>query len=375
MSGAGYRLVAPCVFGVEGLLAGELREMGAGDVAAENGRVFFSGGAEMVARANVRSRLAERVGIVAGRFPAATFTELFDGARDLPWEEFIGWRDAFPVTGHSVNSALRSVPDCQRIIKKAVVERLRAAYRRSVLPEDGGTRKIRFTLLKDEATLVIETSGEPLHKRGYRKNANAAPLKETLAAAVCSLARIYPDTRLIDPFCGSGTLLIEGAMMAENVAPGLRRRFAGESYPFLPPAVWKREREAARAARTPAPDFSAAGYDIDPSAVELTFANANAAGVGDKVAASVRDFAEFIPPEERFTLVTNPPYGERMLDPAAAADLSRLMGEKFARRPGAKYFILSADPDFEEHFSRPADRRRKLYNGMLPTALYSYFRG
>ena len=213
---ANIKMVAPCLLGIEGIAADEFRRMGFESVTAENGRVLLEGDFNMLARANINSRFCERILINMGEFRASTFTELFDGVKSLPWEEFIGREDAFPVTGYSINSALFSIPDCQSIIKKAIVERLKTKYNISWFEETGPEYKIKFSIMKDTATLMIDTSGDALHKRGYRRNSNAAPLKETLAAAMCDLARIFPDTKLFDPFCGSGTILIEAAMMAAH---------------------------------------------------------------------------------------------------------------------------------------------------------------
>ena len=216
--------------GIEGLAAEELRELGCENVRAENGRVLFSGGAELLARANLGSRFGERVLLLLGEFPARSFEELFQGTRALPWEALLDKEDAFPVSGSSLSSQLHSVPDCQAIIKKAIVERLKGKYRLSWFPETGPLHRVRFRILKDKVSLMVDTSGEGLHKRGYRRESNLAPMKETLAAALCKLARVRPDGNFIDPFCGSGTLLIEAALLAGNIAPGLRRSFQAESW-------------------------------------------------------------------------------------------------------------------------------------------------
>ena len=216
--------VAPCLFGVESILANELKNIQAENVIAENGRVLFSGDEAVLARANINLRTAERVLILVGRFKAKSFTELFENVKNLPFENFIGKNDAFPVKGWSLNSALHSIPDCQKIIKKAIVERLKTKYSIEWFEEIGKKYQIQFSILKDEVTIMIDTSGEGLHKRGYRAVANDAPIKETLAASFALLARIYPDTKLYDPFCGSGTILIESAMIANNIAPGLKAK-------------------------------------------------------------------------------------------------------------------------------------------------------
>ncbi|MBQ7288383.1 MAG: class I SAM-dependent RNA methyltransferase [Clostridia bacterium] len=369
-----YNFIAPCMFGVEGILADELRRLGAADVRAENGRVLFRGDDTILARTNLQSRYAERITIAIGCFTATTFTELFDQVKNLPFENYISSKDAFPVTGWSLNSQLHSVPDCQAIIKKAIVERLKGIYHISWFEESGPEHRIRFSVMKNEVTIMLETSGFGLHKRGYRKNANAAPIKETLAAAMCNLAHIYPDTYLLDPFCGSGTILIEAALMAKHMAPGLKNAFISERYGFINNAVWQQERAAARDEILENIDFRAVGYDIDPAAVALTNANAKKAGVEKYVEARVADISEFSMPEERALVITNPPYGERMMDIAAAERLYQTMGARMPQRSGNKYFIITADEDFETHFGRKADKQRKLYNGMLKCNYYMYFK-
>ncbi|MBQ2266739.1 MAG: class I SAM-dependent RNA methyltransferase, partial [Clostridia bacterium] len=298
-------LVAPCLFGVESIAADEFRRMGFEDVKAENGRVLLSGEENMLARANICSRFSERIMINVGEFEATTFTELFDGVKALPWEDYIGRDDAFPVNGWSINSQLFSIPDCQSIIKKAIVERLKLRYHINFFAETGSEYKIRFSIHKNVVTMMIDTSGEGLHKRGYRRNSNDAPLKETLAASMCDLARIFPDTQLFDPFCGSGTILIEAALMATKTAPGLRRYFAAERFGFLNDKIWREERTRAQDLILKNVEFRAQGYDIDPACVELTLANAKKAGVEKYVKASVGDVRNFSAPKERCLTVTN----------------------------------------------------------------------
>ncbi len=368
------KMAAPCLFGTESILAEELRRMGASNVTAENGRALFSGDLNVLARANICSRYAERVLIVVGSFGATSFTELFDNVKALPWENYIGKRDAFPVNGSSLNSELHSIPDCQSIIKKAIVERLKLKYSISWFEETGAIYKIRFSIFKNNVTIMIDTSGEGLHKRGYRRNSNDAPLKETLAASMCELARIYPDTELYDPFCGSGTILIEAAMKAANIAPGLRRSFSAESFAFIPRTVWQEERMRAQDGILHGIDFSAKGFDIDPSCVELTLANAKKAGVEKYVSAAASDIADLRLPDKRCLLITNPPYGERLLDIKKAEELYGIMGKVFKAEQGKKYFVISPHDDFEALFGRPADKRRKLYNGMIKCQLFMYFK-
>ena len=367
-------LIAPCLFGTESIAADEFRRMGFTDIVTENGRVKLAGDFNMLARANICSRFAERILINVGEFYAATFTELFDGVKGLRWEDYIGKDDAFPVNGWSIDSQLHSIPDCQSIIKKAIVERLKLKYSVSRFAETGPEYKIRFSIHKNSVTMMIDTSGEGLHKRGYRRNSNAAPLKETLAASMCDLARIYPDTQLFDPFCGSGTLLIEAALMATKTAPGLRRFFAAERFGFIPEKVWREERTRAQDLILHNVDFSAQGFDIDKNAVELTLQNAKKAGVSKYVKAAVADVKDFTPPEERCLIITNPPYGERLLDVKAAEELYSVMGNRFKEGGGRKYYVISPHDEFEKYFGRTADKRRKLYNGMIKCQLFMYFK-
>lgn len=367
-------LIAPCLFGTESIAADDFRRMGFSDVITENGRVKLSGDFNMLARANICSRFAERILINVGEFYASTFTELFDGVKGLRWEDFIGKDDAFPVNGWSIDSQLHSIPDCQSIIKKAIVERLKLKYSVARFSETGAEYKIRFSIHKNSVTMMIDTSGEGLHKRGYRRNSNAAPLKETLAASMCDLARIYPDTQLFDPFCGSGTLLIEAALMATKTAPGLRRFFAAERFGFVPEKVWREERTRAQDLIIHNVDFLAQGFDIDKNAVELTLENAKKAGVSKYVKAAVADIRDFTPPEERCLVITNPPYGERLLDVKAAEELYTVMGERFKDGGGRKYYVISPHDEFERYFGRTADKRRKLYNGMIKCQLFMYFK-
>lgn len=367
-------MYAPCLLGIEGILADELKRMGAQNVRAENGRVSFSGTVQTLAAANLKLRTAERVLIEVGSFEAQTFTELFDGIAALPWANFLTEKDAFPVTGYSISSALHSVPDCQSIIKKAVVKALQKSYRFNWFEESGPTKKIRFSIQKNKVTVGIDTSGAGLHKRGYREQSTLAPIKETLAAALCYLTGIYEDTKLYDPFCGSGTLLIEAAMIAKNVAPGLRRTFAAERFGEDYAQAFRLVRAECLAAVKNGVEFHAFGSDILPEAVELTQKNARLAGVSELITAKVLDVKDFKLPEGRFALLCNPPYGERLMDIREAEGLYKTMGRVFLPGRGRKYFVITADEDFEKCFGRTADKRRKLYNGMLKCQFYMYFK-
>ncbi|MDD3692412.1 MAG: class I SAM-dependent RNA methyltransferase [Oscillospiraceae bacterium] len=368
------QLCAPCLFGLEGILGNELRRMDADNVKAENGRVFFEGGPEILARANICSRYAERIQVVMGRFEAKSFDCLFENVRSLPWEQFIGKKDRFPVKGWSLESALHSVPDCQSIIKKAVVERLKEKYRTSWFDETGVLYQIQFTILKDEVTVLVDSSGSGLHKRGYRAIAGVAPLKETLAAAIVDLARARKARRVFDPCCGSGTLLIESALAALGIAPGIRRKFSSSNWSQVPDAIWKQERDRARQAERRDVEFSALGSDIDKQAVALTMENAKLADVGKVVSATYADLSDFKTDDGGGVVLCNPPYGERLADINQAERLIRIMGRVFKPGNGWSYYIISSHERFEKLFGRPADKRRKLYNGMLKCQLYMYYR-
>ncbi len=369
-----YKFIATTALGIEGLLADELKRIGLKNVVAENGRVSFFGDANSCAKANIFSRLSERIMLVLGEFSATTFDELFDNVKKIPLENFIGKFDAFPVTGYSLNSELHSIPNCQSIIKKAIVERLKAAYKTDWFLENGSTVKIRFSIIKNKVTVCIDTSGEALHKRGYRAHSNIAPIKETLAAAMCSLARIYPDTLLYDPFCGSGTILIEAALMAKNQAPGLNRKFAGENLSFIGKKAFESARSEALDLIIKNPEFKGVGFDIDPECVNLTKENARKAGVENLVTASVQDVKNLRLPDGRLKVITNPPYGERLLDIKMAEDLYKVMGEVLPNEKGKGYFVISPQDNFEELFCRTADKKRKLYNGMLKCDVYMFFK-
>ena len=365
---------APCLFGLESLVADELRQMGAEAVTADNGRVFFAGDEALLARANICSRFAERILVVLGSFEAHTFEDLFQGVKNLPLENWIGVQDEFPVKGYSLKSDLFSVRDCQAIIKKAAVERLKGVYGVEWFQETGTRYRLDFSILKNQVHIFLDTTGVPLYKRGYRTAANDAPMRETLAAALCALSHLRPYHTLYDPMCGSGTILIEGAMLALHIAPGLKRPFAAERFLQIPREIWAAEREKAEAVVIEAPDFIAYGADTDRAALKTARENALRAGVSDKIVLEYGDVRQFQPKTERGTLVTNPPYGERLADTKYAAELIREMGRAFERRHGFSYSIISPEAEFEDLFGRKADKRRKLYNGMIKCQLYMYFK-
>ena len=361
----------PCLLGLEGPVAGELRHMNMENVSAENGRVRFTGGQEAAARANIGLRTGERVLIELGTFDTASFDALFEGVKALPWESLIPKNGAFPVKGHCLNSKLMSVPDCQKIIKKAVVERLKCAYHINWFPEDGPLYRIQFSIMKDRASLYIDTTGAPLYKRGYRPAHTAAPLRETLAAGIVSVTGYRGREDFADPFCGSGTLPIEAALMAKNRAPGLNREFAAMRWPGFGKAVWDDAREEARS-REFQGDYRIFASDIDPKAIEIAEANARRAGVDDVIRFSVANAADFARETERGILVANPPYGERLSDRKEAENIYVAFGAAYRRLERWKLFLLSSHTEFERCFGRSADKKRKLYNGMLKCDLFMY---
>ena len=367
-----YQYTAPCHFGLESGRAGELTRMGAGTVSAGDGRVSFPGDFSILARANLGLRTAERVLLCLGEFEARSFAELFDGVRALPFEEFIGKQDAFPVKGHSVHSQLHRIRYCQSIIKKAAVERMKEHYGVGWFEETGPVHQIQFTILKDRVSIYLDTSGAGLHKRGYRKNGNEAPIKETLAAGILDLMRVRRDSVFYDPFCGSGTFLIEAALKAANIPAGIGRNFAAQSWGCIPAKVWAEERTRGLDLVRRDAKFAGYGSDIDPKAVELALFNANKAGVAPRVRIRTRSIREFRTVTEEGIVVTNPPYGERLLDVEKARQIYREMGKVFVRREGFTYAVISPDEKFEQYFGRRASKRRKLYNGMLKCNLYCY---
>lgn len=369
-----FRMLAPCMFGVEGILADELKRMDIKNVIAENGRVFFEGDERTLALANINSRISERILLVVGEFRATSFEELFQGVKALDWENYISSNDAFPVIGYSLDSALHSVPDCQSIIKKAIVERMKSHYRIDWFKETGPIHKVRFSIQKDKVVIGIDTSGEGLHKRGYRANSLEAPIKETLAAAMCYQARIYDDTVIYDPFCGSGTILVEAAMIAKNIAPGIKRSFAADRFGDEFKKAFAAERSAALDSIKSGIEFRGIGSDIDKNAVDLTLQNAKKAEVGELITAKVCDISDFKITHNRAIVVTNPPYGERLLEIKQAEELYKIMGKVMPKEQGKKYFVICPNDDFESRFGRSADKRRKLYNGMIKCQLYSYFK-
>ncbi len=367
------RLSCPCLFGLESVLSYEIKKIGGENLKVTDGKISFDGDFNTLAKANIWLSTAERVLIEIGSFEAKSFEELFQGVKSLPFENFIGKQDAFPVKGYSLNSALHSVPDCQSIIKKAIVERLKGIYGINWFDESGSVHQVQFSIHKDIATIFLDTSGAGLHKRGYRRNSNAAPIKETLAAGIVDLARVRSNSTVFDPMCGSGTFLIESAYKALNIAPGLRRNFAAQSWTQIDDKVWADARAEALESIDRLGEFKAFGFDIDDAAVELTQSNARKAGVGSKLVIKQSDISRFKQSENSITFC-NPPYGERMLEIKDAELLYKKLGDRLNPSKERPCYIITPHEEFERFFGKKADKRRKLYNGMIKCQLYMYFK-
>ena len=361
----------PWLFGLEGLTGDELRRLDMDNVRVENGRVLFSGDSRALAKANVCLRTGERVLIVLADFRATTFEELFQGVYNTPLEAYIPRDGAFPVKGHCLNSTLMSVPDCQAIVKKAASRRLGEKYGISWLPETGAKYQLQFSLMNDRAQLFLDTSGPGLHQRGYRANANDAPLRETLAAAMVILTRYRGREFLWDPFCGSGTIPIEAAMIAKNKAPGAYRRFSAEAFSWMDPKLWGEVRTEAKD-REFHGNYRILGSDNDPKCVSLAMANARKAGLGDLIDFRDGDATKLSLPCDEGILICNPPYGQRMMEQQSAQRLYAALGRHLKFADGWKKYVITSEPEFEHYFGKRADKKRKLYNGMIKCDYYMY---
>ena len=361
----------PCLFGLEGLTGDELRRLDMANVRVENGRVLFSGDSRALAKANVCLRTGERVLIVLADFRATTFEELFQGVYNTPLEAYIPRDGAFPVKGHCLNSTLMSVPDCQAIVKKAASRRLGEKYGISWLPETGAKYQLQFSLMNDRAQLYLDTSGPGLHKRGYRANANDAPLRETLAAAMVILTRYRGREFLWDPFCGSGTIPIEAAMIAKNKAPGAYRRLSAQALAWMDPKLWGEVRTEAKD-REFHGNYRILGSDNDPKCVSLAMANARKAGLGDLIDFRDGDATKLSLPCDEGILICNPPYGQRMMEQQSAQRLYAALGRHLKFADGWKKYVITSEPEFEHYFGKRADKKRKLYNGMIKCDYYMY---
>ena len=361
----------PCLFGLEGLAGDELRRLDMENVRVENGRVLFSGDGLALAKANVCLRTGERVLIVLADFKATTFEELFQGVYQANLEDYIPRDGVFPVKGHCLNSQLMSVPDCQAIVKKAASRRLGEKYGVNWLPETGAKYQLQFSIMNDRVQLYLDTTGPGLHKRGYRANGNDAPLRETLAAAMVMLTHYRGREFLWDGFCGSGTIPIEAALIAKNKAPGAFRRFSAEAFSWLDPKLWGQVRTEAKDKEFHG-NYRILGSDNDPKCVSLSMANARKAGLGDLIEFKDGDATKMSLPTDEGIFIANPPYGQRMMEQKSAQRLYADLGRHLRYADGWKKYIITSEPEFEHYFGARADKKRKLYNGMIKCDYYMY---
>lgn len=369
-----YTFVAPCHFGLESVLKRELQDLGCEISLVEDGRVTFRGGMDTLCRANIFLRTAERVLLQAGRFRAESFDELFENIKAIPWEEYIPADGKFWVTkATSVKSRLFSPSDIQSIVKKAMVERLKQRYGVSWFPESGASYPVRITFLKDEAVVGIDTSGESLHRRGYRKLASKAPITETLAAALLMLTPWRGDRILVDPFCGSGTFPIEAAMIAANMAPGMNRSFLSEDWNgLIPKKLWYEAMDEANDLVNTEVETDIQGYDIDGEIIRAARQNAERAGVDHLIHFQQRPVSSLSHPKKYGFLITNPPYGQRLEEKESLPALYREIGERFRHLDSWSAYLITSYEDAEKYIGRKADKNRKIYNGMMKTYFYQF---
>lgn len=368
-----YSLIATAASGIESLVNRELKELGY-KTQTENGRVRFEGNAIDIARTNLWLRTADRVKIIVGEFKATTFESLFDQTYDLPWEDILPLDANFPVSGKSQKSKLHSVPNCQRIVKKAIAKKIMTYYSRTQpLAETGSHYPIEVSLVKDHVIISLDTSGSSLFKRGYRSEKGGAPLKENMAAALVLLTTWHADRPLYDPTCGSGTILIEAAMMGRKIAPGLQRSFAAEDWTYFHPEVWTIERQKARQQIKADLQMDILGCDIDGRMIEIAKANASKAGVADTIEFKQMQLSDFVPKKDYGILIANPPYGDRLLDKDQVHHLYQQMGEIYQKMPTWSKYILTSDEAFEDYYGKKATKKRKLYNGALKVDYYQYW--
>ncbi len=367
-------LIATTSFGLEAVVKRELQALGFADLRASNGKVTFPAALEDIPRANLWLRSAGRVQVKMGEFPATTFDALFEQTKALPWEDWIPPDGAFPVSGKAVKSTLGSVRACQAIVKKAIVERLRARHKTTGLPESGALYPVQVALRNDVALLTLDTSGSGLNKRGYRGQAGEAALRETLAAALVQLSFWERGRLLIDPMCGAGTILIEAALIGRNIAPGLRRGFAAEKWTVIPQKAWDEARQNARARMIRDGELEICGYDVDPAIIPEARRNAKRAGVGNDIVFEQKDVRDLWIDRQYGVLISNPPYGVKMGDFSEINRIYISLNKTFRKKRGWSVYILTADKKFPDYFkrSRP-DRVRKLFNGPLEVNFYQYF--
>ncbi|KGR85590.1 MULTISPECIES: class I SAM-dependent RNA methyltransferase [Lysinibacillus] len=370
---ANYQLVATSAMGLEAIVAQEVKALGY-ETTVDNGKVYFEGDETAIARTNLWLRVADRVKIVVGQFPAKSFEQLFESVKALPWEKYLPVDAAFPVSGKSVKSKLFSVPDCQAITKKAIVERMKQHYKRlGFLDESGATYKIEVSILKDVATLTIDTSGAGLHKRGYRQAQGEAPLKETLAAALVQISKWNPNRPFVDPFCGSGTITLEAAMFGQNIAPGYNREFISEDWPWMKAAIWDMVRDEAESLANYDQPLEIIGSDIDHRMVSIAQENATEAGFGELITFKQMQARDFTTQLTDGVMIGNPPYGERIGDVEVVEQVIRDVGKVMKNYPTWSVYMLSSMKNFEELYGRQATKKRKLFNGFIETNYYQFW--
>ncbi|MFS0576326.1 class I SAM-dependent RNA methyltransferase [Sporosarcina sp. 179-K 3D1 HS] len=368
-----FKLVATSAMGLESIVAEEVKALGF-ETHTENGKIYFQGDESAIAKTNMWLRVADRVRVVAGEFHATTFDELFERTKAIPWEQYLPVDAAFPVAGKSVKSTLFSVPDCQAIVKKAIVERLKSAYKRiGFLDESGPLFKLEVSILKDKVTLTIDSSGAGLHKRGYRVGQGDAPLKETLAAALVKLTRWNPDRPFVDPFCGSGTIPIEAAMIGQNIAPGYNREFLSEQWPWIPKKTWDDVRLEAEDLANYDQPLSIFGFDHDPRMIKVARNNAIEAGFLDIIQFEQRDVRDLQVEGLNGVLVGNPPYGERLGEIEEAEEMAQVLGDVMKDHPSWSVYMLSSLENFETMYGKKATKKRKLFNGFIRTDFYQFW--
>lgn len=367
------KFVVPVLFGIEGITAKELKKIGVKNVKATDGKVYFDGSINDMMRVNFLLRTGERVLILLDEFIAYTFEELYQGIKKIPFEDFIPKDGAFPVKGYAIKSSLHSVPDCQKIIKKAIVDRLSQKYSQAWFKETGAKYQIQFSVFNNNVSVMLDTSGNPLSKRGYRLKSVEAPIRETLAAAIVNVSRFGYHEPFIDPMCGSGTFVLEALMTAKNIPSGILRKFAFEDFCFINKKLWKniKDEEVSKIRKD---KYLLFGSDIDPYAVETAKENAKRLGVSEEVLFEVKDIKDTYPIGDKGTVIINPPYGERLLELSQARELYKDISKAFERYENYNFYIITSDDEFESCFGRKADKKRKLYNGMLKCQLYQYFK-
>jgi putative N6-adenine-specific DNA methylase len=368
-----FKLVATSAMGLESIVADEVKALGY-ETTTENGKVYFEGDERAIARANIWLRVADRVKIVAAQFPVKTFDQLFEKTKAVQWEKFLPVDAAFPVQGKSVKSTLFSVPDCQAIVKKAVVERLKLAHKRiGFLDESGATYKLEISILKDIATITIDTSGAGLHKRGYRHEQGEAPLKETLAAALVKISKWNPDRPFVDPFCGSGTIAIEAAMIGQNIAPGFNRDFHSEEWSWMPKTIWEEVREEAESLANYDQDLQIIGSDIDHKMIQIAEKNAFESGFADIIKFKQMQATDFSTTLTDGVMIGNPPYGERIGEVEEIEKLISDLGYIMEKYPSWSIYMLSSMENFEQLYGKRATKKRKLFNGFIRTDFYQFW--